>query len=624
MGGLQNLKAMGNSRGLNQIANQTSDKFGTLFNVDPNEAILIRQKSRLLNITTYTGGVKQVETATAAGTVTADPGGNATVTVTAVGMTGSPKAVTVPLLLGDDANAIATKIRAALVADTNISAFFDVSGETNKVVLTVKTTANNDTTMNIAIAVGTATGVTAAATSANTIKGSLNEIVHPDILFFPNGWNGWKYWLGNNAYDNGDSQFENPCINVSNDNVNWTVPAGLVNPIEPEPPAGFNADIALFMSPDNKTMYMVWKFSATTSTTYLRSSTDGVNWTPKVALFTNSFEDVSPTVVWDGDCYKMWTVKPSDTPNNIYVRTSADALTWSEPVLCTHNLPTGVEPWHLCVRKLGNQYHMLLHIAITALYFGVSENGIDWTFGEKPIYQDTGFVYRTTFWPMITDKGLKYGVWWNRITPYRVEYAEMTFDRTEQIRKASIDTVAAKNKIDPWIFCDTFNRTDTTAGLGTSDSGHAWTKSAGNEFGIANGKAYCTGTDNSHHTVNLGISDFYAEVTMVNVGTGKSGMLMFRWVDVGNWWRLGHSNGGYHLQKNVNYSASANLIFSMNADMADGDRLGVECKGDRIRIFHNGVIIKEIIDSTFKTSTKIGLGAANVVTLFDDIKAKTV
>jgi phage tail sheath protein FI len=116
-------------------------------------------------------GVKQVETATvvAAGGITQN--GTLVATVTAVGLNGSPKAVNVNVLNGDTAAQAATKVRAALAADADVSAFADVSGAGVDVVLTKKTAAANDATLNIALANGTATGLTAAPNSANTTAG---------------------------------------------------------------------------------------------------------------------------------------------------------------------------------------------------------------------------------------------------------------------------------------------------------------------------------------------------------------------------------------------------------------------------------------------------------------------
>ena len=124
--------------------------------------------------TSFAAGTDQIETATAAGTVTT--AGDATITVTAAGMTGSPKAISVPVVLSDNAAAIALAIRTTLSADADVIALFAVSGATDKVILTRSKNLGcafaNDSTLNIAITNGTSAGVTVAASSANTTSGS--------------------------------------------------------------------------------------------------------------------------------------------------------------------------------------------------------------------------------------------------------------------------------------------------------------------------------------------------------------------------------------------------------------------------------------------------------------------
>ncbi len=115
-------------------------------------------------------GIAQVETATAAGTIATS--GNMTATVTAAGMTGSPIATSVAVLIGDTPDTWAGKVRTALAGVANITALFDVGGSGSQIVLTRKIAAANDATLNIALADGTSVGVTPAATSANTRAGS--------------------------------------------------------------------------------------------------------------------------------------------------------------------------------------------------------------------------------------------------------------------------------------------------------------------------------------------------------------------------------------------------------------------------------------------------------------------
>lgn len=133
--------------------------------------------------------VAQVETATAAGTVTT--AGNAAVTVTSK-LFAEAVAVAVPVEVDDDAAAIALAIRTALAANETITEHFDVSGDDAAVVLTARVPDANDSTLNIAIADGTgdgaSVGVTAAASSADTTPGIPYDIVKVgwiDILGLP-------------------------------------------------------------------------------------------------------------------------------------------------------------------------------------------------------------------------------------------------------------------------------------------------------------------------------------------------------------------------------------------------------------------------------------------------------
>lgn len=113
--------------------------------------------------------ISQVETATAAGTITLT--GNATVTVTGARITGSPLAVSVAVLDTDTAATWAGKARAALAAVTAITDVYTVGGASTAISLTEIVPTNNDGTLNIALDNGTCTGITPAASSANTTAG---------------------------------------------------------------------------------------------------------------------------------------------------------------------------------------------------------------------------------------------------------------------------------------------------------------------------------------------------------------------------------------------------------------------------------------------------------------------
>ncbi len=132
--------------------------------------------SDTLTINTATGvatvgttPVAQVETATAAGTITGS--GTATVVVTGARITGSPVTVSVAVLNTDTASTWAGKVRTALAANAAITAVYTVGGSGTSITLTETDPLNNDSTLNISLANGTCTGITTAATSANTTTG---------------------------------------------------------------------------------------------------------------------------------------------------------------------------------------------------------------------------------------------------------------------------------------------------------------------------------------------------------------------------------------------------------------------------------------------------------------------
>lgn len=123
---------------------------------------------------------RQIETAIVVGSITGS--GNVTVIVTAAGMTGSPRTLSVPVLIGDVAAVVAAKIRAALKADADIGAFFTFSGIGATIVAQSVTPAANDATMNISIANGTSTGLTNVATSNHgIISDASGAVAQPTI-----------------------------------------------------------------------------------------------------------------------------------------------------------------------------------------------------------------------------------------------------------------------------------------------------------------------------------------------------------------------------------------------------------------------------------------------------------
>jgi hypothetical protein len=133
---------------------------------DPNIACAVEGFSLYNTIS----GTKQVMTATVA-TPSVDDG-DVVVTVTAAGMTGTQKDVTVTVENGDTVGDVAALLAVALADDVDVGGFFDVTVAGAVVTLTRKTHAANDSTMALKVKTDASeTGVT--ITDAITVQGAL-------------------------------------------------------------------------------------------------------------------------------------------------------------------------------------------------------------------------------------------------------------------------------------------------------------------------------------------------------------------------------------------------------------------------------------------------------------------
>lgn len=126
-----------------------------------------------LPVQTHTPAL-QSESQTVTAAATAD--GTLVVTITAAGMNNSPKAVNVDVLNGDTVEDVAEKVRTALGLDADVSAYFDVTGADENIILTVKAYQDNDATMEIALTDVDSTGVT-FGTSTNAVAGVNQDLI---------------------------------------------------------------------------------------------------------------------------------------------------------------------------------------------------------------------------------------------------------------------------------------------------------------------------------------------------------------------------------------------------------------------------------------------------------------
>ena len=198
--------------------------------------------------------------------------------------------------------------------------------------------------------------------------------VHPSVEYFPNGWNGYKYWVAYTPYPFSNATYENPSIAVSNDQVIWTTPDGVTNPLN-YPPAGFsyNSDVDLVYRDDINTLEMIFRQVIDYNTTFNKkilkiTTTDGKNWSePKSVFELEKNEDMlSPSVMFEDGKYKLWYVEDSVIK---YIESADKGVSWTNPITLAIDYGN-LRPWHFDVKHtdLGYEFIFGTHQSVNEQY----------------------------------------------------------------------------------------------------------------------------------------------------------------------------------------------------------------------------------------------------------------
>ena len=202
-----------------------------------------------------------------------------------------------------------------------------------------------------------------------TYDGNRN-VGHPDVLFTPEGFGGWPYWMAYTPFP--PDRRENPSLVVSDDGVRWQTPAGLINPVVPAADAvaagyGYNSDPNLLLLPDRRTLRLYWRYAGGGREAIVyKESRDGVIWGETVEVLTTAAAAsvLSPTVIAESDgTFSMWTVDDREPgPRAVQRRRSRDGIDFGDAIpVSTPIARGGPIPWHIdVIRAAGGHYHAIL------------------------------------------------------------------------------------------------------------------------------------------------------------------------------------------------------------------------------------------------------------------------
>lgn len=259
------------------------------------------------------------------------------------------------------------------------------------------------------------------------------SVIHPDVIDFGDAeWNGYRYWLAVTPYLDDADDKENPCVLASHDGFTWAVPPGGSNPLDPNPgdPA-FNADTDMVYV--DGVLHVFWRYwSGSLGTMMMRTTTDGITWTPKVAACVGSAGDnlTSLAVVFDGTIWHMWNQSGAGTR---YRTASSPTGPWSSPVFVNFTSSTAFTLWHLDVIRHEGRFWMVIYIVSGGLLrVASSVNGVDWAASEPVMHPTTGwqetYLYRATIQPHENDTHMRMWYSGKGVDSNRIGYTHIRKD----------------------------------------------------------------------------------------------------------------------------------------------------------------------------------------------------
>ncbi|PUB28534.1 hypothetical protein C8J95_107109 [Elizabethkingia sp. YR214] len=319
--------------------------------------------------------------------------------------------------------------------DTNIDKETNINKGTNEVVLGYSISSMKQIQSQLTFAsVGVGRRTSIIGDNAPRIPLTNNGYTHPSVLYYPEGFKNYKYWIslspcfGMIMKLEDPVSFENPYIFCSNDGINWKEPMPNVNPIDTPAPSyisnGYWSDPSLL--PLNGSLQLYYRGNNMTNkiisdgglrSVVYRSSADGQNWSKRAELFStlnnigadNESMLASPSVLQDGNLWTCYDVVYSSKKHPIESQgnqtsgfverrqsiSSTSGFNKKKTDICQFsNRPWGPanDPWHLEVRKVNGIYFMLLTTGLVAksngesLYLALSSDGVNFTVFPTPLF----------------------------------------------------------------------------------------------------------------------------------------------------------------------------------------------------------------------------------------------
>lgn len=263
------------------------------------------------------------------------------------------------------------------------------------------------------------------------------QATHPSVVFVPDGWNGYEYWMLHTPYPGSTDAHEDPNIICGVDGINWIQAPGAPVPLD-DAPGGtdYNSDTDLVLGPDGA-LYAFWRnyrsgATGVEETIYYRKSFNGATWTAKAIVFQNNQTVrrlLSPSFIFEDGAWTCYAVDVVPTVNQVVRLRSANenpSSAWTTPTVCgVGAMQSAKAPWHLKVIRHNGRYSALLNDTSNTgngfdgdLLFMSSTNGTIFTNSGGPVIPraqagEHDQLYRATLIPAVQNGVYGFRVWYS-------------------------------------------------------------------------------------------------------------------------------------------------------------------------------------------------------------------
>ena len=250
-----------------------------------------------------------------------------------------------------------------------------------------------------------------------TYDGS-GQMTHPSALYIPNGFAGHKYWMAGTPYPNSNNDYENASIYYSDDGENFFVPAGITNPIFPDPGGSqYNSDPELIYDGTNLILYNRLHISGTNDTLQFKVISDDMTVSVSTDCTLAGLNASSPVPILgyspvitrlSATSWLMFTCASDGVTGLVQKFTSTNGTAWT---IVDFKVPNNLDgnPWHFGATRTAEGYHFVVSAYPKggqniegSLYYAYSKNGNSFDYDLTPMlmpepgtWYDRG-IYRST------------------------------------------------------------------------------------------------------------------------------------------------------------------------------------------------------------------------------------